>query len=141
VAEKWLTAWLADDAVPGQRVDPAALYQLADDDAFGDSDVVPGPRDFYAAADKILGPRHRSHGARFYLIPQPTTAQEAIVNHSAYDAVLERAAEILADRTETYQAQFRSGDTVGALSAQRELRSTGTDGAAVIPFPKAAARR
>jgi hypothetical protein len=69
----WLRYYLASHAEPGARVVAADLFALAEAASFDTPDATagqfPGPRQFYAVADEILGARRYSHGSRFYIIP------------------------------------------------------------------------
>lgn len=137
-AEAWLLDYLENDAEPGARILAPDLYEIAESDAFSTPDFEaahePGPRQFYAVADEILGTRRYSHGQRFYVIPEPATNEEEEPMHdSLADAVFDRVVEKIAANVEAEIMQrLRSGDRLGALLLQREHHAaTGTDGAVV----------
>jgi hypothetical protein len=151
-AEAWLLHYLENDAKPGARILASDLYEIAESDAFSTPTFKalrePGPRQFYAVADEILGARRYSHGARFYIVLDPSTRQGITVNLA--DAVIERVVSKLADEmAEEFGndvradivARLRSGDRLGALTLQRDrLTATGTDGA-VLDLAAHRARR
>ncbi|MGW7662287.1 hypothetical protein [Streptomyces sp. NPDC054756] len=117
---KWLQLTIddPDQHQPGTRVPAATLYAEAKDaitdwvDDFEDDRAswredaeddgvpmrprVPGSKTFYAVADDMLGPGRRVQGVRMYVMP------EAPLNLTALDrALIDRTAEILADRIES----------------------------------------
>jgi hypothetical protein len=147
-AREWLESYLANDEeppTPGARIGAPALYELAaeaiEDYVDGGMELedgtpyrVPGPRQFYAVADEVLGARRYSHGERFYVVPEPETAEEQDPMHqSLADAVFDRVVEKIAASVEDeIRERLRSGDRLGALLLQRNHHcATGTDGAAI----------
>ena len=92
---------------------------------------------FYTLADVRLGPRQRSNGERFYIVPP--TAEEALMEivrlraeADAYRDAVDAGTQLL-----TVRERLAAGDRSGALVEQRD-RATGTDGAPVVDL---AARR
>ena len=68
-ATQWLVDFLAD--VPsGSHIAATDLRELVDDDLRA---AAPGRTTFYAAADKVLGPRVRVNGVRTYRLPGAST--------------------------------------------------------------------
>lgn len=61
-----------DDA----RADGEPWEEYAEDEGYPPRPRVPGRTRFYTIADEVLGPRRRSHGITFYLIPALPTAKE-----------------------------------------------------------------
>lgn len=146
-AEAWLLDYLANDAEPGARVMASDLYEIAESDNFSTADFQashePGPRQFYAVADEILGTRRYSHGQRFYVIPEPATnKEEDLMPDLLADAVFDRVVEKIAASVEAeILDRLRSGDRIGALLLQRDRHgATGTDGG-IVDFEAARARR
>lgn len=137
-AEAWLLDYLKNDAEPGARVLASDLYEIAESDNFSTAHFQashePGPRQFYAVADEVLGDRRYSHGKRFYVIPDPATNKEedpmpASLADAVFDSVVEK---ITANVEAEIMERLRSGDRLGALLLQRDRHgATGTDGGVV----------
>jgi hypothetical protein len=100
-SEDWLRAWLADDDVAPGAYAASELFEVATDvmDEWredGEDVVMPTRQIFYAAADRIIGRRRVIDGIAHY-------RKEAAVDQVT-EQVMERAAQIVADRVITHAA-------------------------------------
>lgn len=99
----------------GDASDPEVWAEYVEEDGAPAHLRVPGRQTFYAEADRLLGPRHAGHRKT------PTyTLPEVPLPDALLEAVIDRAAEKLVERAETYAARRDRGRT-----------ATGTGGAVV----------
>lgn len=104
LSRAWLRDMLADPERPTGRQSAPDLYAAAVD-ALSDEIESPGdmptPQAFYAVADEVLGARSRSHGVRYYTLPDPTPVlrEEPDMDYTEtlreQNAELERGADLL----------------------------------------------
>jgi hypothetical protein len=118
--QRWRAKDIADQ--PRKPEPPESWPGIAEAEGYPPDPRLPSRERFHKLAETQLGPRRRSNGFTFYTVPAPQpTPKEAPHMDPMTEAVIERAATIVADRAEErYIALFRSGDIIGALQLQRD---------------------
>ncbi|SFF52971.1 hypothetical protein [Blastococcus tunisiensis] len=119
-SEDWVRAWLEDDDVAPGAYAAADLYEVAVgaiEDWIEDDDevAVPGRKTFYAVADRLIGRRRVIDGTAHY-------RKEAAMDQ-VYEDVVERAAQIVAERVIAHAATVATPEPFMAKAMNTELNA------------------